>query len=91
MIIGTHNNIYHEFIVCFSKLSWLDYLNPFSTSTSNQNQNHNHHHNEDSGDDRIEMLAAFPFPWDPPLRHFGHVFNRHLDKHLFFKLDLIAG
>ncbi|KAA1108522.1 hypothetical protein PGT21_015366 [Puccinia graminis f. sp. tritici] len=91
MIIGTHNNIYHEFIVCFSKLSWLDYLNPFSTSTSNPNQpNQNPNQNEDPGDDRIEMVAAFPFPWDPPLRHFGHVFNRHLDKHLFFKLDLIA-
>ncbi|KAA1083263.1 hypothetical protein PGT21_015051 [Puccinia graminis f. sp. tritici] len=92
MIIGTHNNIYHEFIVCFSKLSWLDYLNPFSTSTSNQNhQHHNQNQNEDqNGDDRIELVAAFPFPWDPPLRHFGHVFNRHLDKHVFFKLDLIA-
>ncbi|KAI9625064.1 hypothetical protein H4Q26_016451 [Puccinia striiformis f. sp. tritici PST-130] len=31
-IIGNSNNIYHEFILCFSKLAWLDLLSPKNSS-----------------------------------------------------------
>jgi len=33
MVIGTHNNIYHEFVVCFSKLGWLDDRTPAEPSS----------------------------------------------------------
>ncbi|PLW06664.1 hypothetical protein PCANC_03128 [Puccinia coronata f. sp. avenae] len=33
MVIGTHSTVYHEFVVCFSKLAWLDYVTPTASSS----------------------------------------------------------